>query len=194
MKNILSLLLIGYHTMMFSQNFDSKDWTVNDMYKIPMLTITKSENLKHHDLTFKIKWNPSLSYSNNIGSYGGIGEMKIYYKDQYLQTIKNIEDGVALGEIYMFFFDFNLDGYLDFSIREDCGKSCYDQYYLYNVKKRRFKKNEAWFGLQISKVNKKTKQILSVPEGTAVEGEQILYNVINNKLTVHKLYTYGNRK
>ena len=191
MKNLLLLILIVHSFLLKAQNFDSKDWTINDMDKIPGLTITKTENLKFQNLTFKVKWNPSLSYSNNIGTYGGIGEMKIYYKDKYLQTLKKIEDGVALGEIYMYLFDFNMDGYLDFSIRSECGKSCYYNYYLYNVKKKNFIHDKEWDGVSISKINKKTKQILEVPNGTAVDGTQILYKMVNNKLTVQKTYTYG---
>lgn len=191
MKNLLLLILIVHSFLLKAQNFDSKDWTINDMDKNPGLTITKTENLKFQNLTFKVKWNPSLSYSNNIGTYGGIGEMKIYYKDKYLQTLKKIEDGVALGEIYMYLFDFNMDGYLDFSIRSECGKSCYYNYYLYNVKKKNFIHDKEWDGVSISKINKKTKQILEVPNGTAVDGTQILYKMVNNKLTVQKTYTYG---
>lgn len=191
MKYILLILLIGYHTMMFSQNFDSKDWTINDMDKIPGLTITKTENLKFQNLTFKVKWNPSLSYSNNIGSYGGIGEMKIYYKDKYLQTLKKIEDGVALGEIYMYLFDFNMDGFLDFSIRSHCGGTCYDNFYIYNPAIKKFEQLKEWGSVRIIKINTKTKQILNAPDGTAGEGVQILYKMVNNKLTVQKTYTYG---
>lgn len=188
-KEFLFLLLISSNS--YSQNFDSKDWTSNNMDRIPGLTITKSEDLKFQNLTFKVKWNPKLSYSDNLKRhYGGIGEMKIYYKLQLLQTITKIEDGVALGEIYMWLFDFNMDGYLDFSIRSHCGGTCYDNFYIYNPAIKKFEHLQEWDGVRISQINKKTKQILATPSGTATEGTQTLYKIINNKLTVQKIYSY----
>lgn len=192
MKKILLLLLIGYQALMFSQNFESKDWTVNNMDRIPGLTITKTENLKFQNLTFKVKWDKNLSYSDNLKRhYGGIGEMKIYYKNMLLQTMYKIEDQAAMETVYMYLFDFNMDGYLDFSIRSECGKSCYYNYYLYNVKKKNFIHDKVWDGLRIARINQKTKQILGTTEGTAGYGTQILYKMVNNKLTVQKTYTYG---
>lgn len=191
MKKITILYLLLVSSSALAQNFDSNDWNSINVNHIPQLTFTKTESLKFQHLTFNVKWNPKLSYSNNIGYYGGIGEMKIYYKNQLLQTIKKIEDGVALGEIYMWLFDFNMDGFLDFSIRSDCGKSCYDNFYIYNHSVKEFEHLKEWDGVRISQINTKTKQILNATDGNAVEGVQILYKIVNGKLTVFKTYTYS---
>jgi hypothetical protein len=163
------------------------------MNNLPYLTFTKTEKLKYKHLTFDVKWNPKLSYSDNLKRhYGGIGLMNIYYKNQLLQSIKNIEDGVALGDIYMWLFDFNIDGYLDFSIRSHCGGTCYDNYYIYNPAIKKFEHLKEWDGLRIARINQKTKQILGNTDGTSGYGIQILYKLVNNKLTIQKKYTYGN--
>lgn len=190
MKRITILLLL-VNALVGAQNFESKDWNSININHLPQLTFTKTEILKYQQLTFKVEWNPKLSYSNNIGYYGGIGVMKIYYKNQLLQTIKNIEDGVALGEIYMWLFDFNMDGFLDFSIRSHCGGTCYDNFYIYNPAIRKFEQLKEWGSVRIIKINTKTKQILNAPDGTAGEGVQILYKIIRGKLTVQKNYIYG---
>lgn len=191
MKHLILILLIGSQSLLFSQNFDSKDWTSNNMDRIPYLTITKTEDLKFQNLTFKVKWNAKLSYSDNLKRhYGGIGELKIYYKNQLFQTMNNIEDQAAMETVYMYLFDFNMDGFLDFSIRAECGKSCYYNYYLYNTQMKKFIHNKEWDVLRISKINKKTKQLLTYPDDYKDYSTQTLYKIINNKLTVQKIFTY----
>lgn len=191
MKKSLVFLFICITTISYSQNFSSKDWVDYPHNSVPEFTITKSEEFKYQNLTFKAKWDEKLSYSENLGRhYGGIGELKIFYKNRSLQTINKIEDGVALGEINFYFYDFNMDGYLDFSIRSVCAKSCYYDYYLYNPGKNQFVYNVQWDGIRIAMLNKKNKQLLTMSDGTASEGEKNLYQIKNDKLIHIKTISY----
>jgi hypothetical protein len=85
-----------------------------------------------------------------------------------------------------------MDGYLDFSMRSDCGGPCYDNFYIYNPAIKKFEHLKEWDGLRIARINQKTKQILGNTDGTSGYGIQILYKLVNNKLTIQKKYTYGN--
>lgn len=78
-------------------------------------------------------------------------------------------------------------GNLDFSIPLDCGASCYVAYYLYNnPKTEKFQHNKQWDYLRIQKINKTKKQIFTFPDGNARSGEQILYQVEDEKLIKSK--------
>ena len=46
--------------------------------------------------------------------------------------------------IKMDFVDVNMDTYLDFSMTRDCGKSCFDAYFIYNPEKEIFEYQESW--------------------------------------------------
>ncbi|MDP3314073.1 hypothetical protein [Lutibacter sp.] len=192
MKKAQLLLIFFISTVVYSQGFTGANWFVYPHKTVPFFTITKTEVLKFQNLTFNVKWDGKLSYSENLGyNYGGIGELKIYYKNRLLQTINNIEDETALGTIYLYLYDFNMDGFLDFSIRSECGKSCYYQYYLYNSFKNQFQHQVEWDSIRISQLNKKTKQLLTEPEGTATEGQSYIYKIEDHKLTLLKVIPYG---
>jgi hypothetical protein len=188
-KYLIIIFIIS--TSAYSQRFDTPDWYIYDHSNTPVFEITKTAILKFQKLTFNIKWDPKLSYSDNLGYYGGISEMKIYYKNRLLQTIKNIEDGVAMNRIYMYLYDFNLDSYLDFKIRRDCGKFCYYSYFIYNPSKNQFEHNKEWDYVKIMLLNKKKQQLLTIPEGTALEGEQLLYQIEGLKLIKIKEIPYN---
>lgn len=145
------------------------------------LSFTKSETLSVDDLSFQAIWDDKLSYSDNIGYYGGIGELKVFKDNQYLQTIKNIEDGIALGNINFNVYDYNMDGYLDFTVPIDCGRSCNYSYYLYNPETKKFEHRIEWDYLRIQKMNKEKKQIISQPDG--MEDNRKTYQVNGMKLT-----------
>lgn len=87
------------------------------------LSFSKSETLSVDGFPLEAIWDKKLSYSDNLGHYGGISKLKIFKNGKHLQTLENIEDGLALGQLYLTFYDYNMDGYLDFSIPIDCGKS-----------------------------------------------------------------------
>lgn len=110
------MALLFFYSKCYSQKFESENWIVFQEEVLTTLKFTKSETIKHQDLMFDVKWNDSLSYSNNIGYYGGILELKVSIKGKCIQTIKNIEDGIGLGEILFSIYDYNMDGFQDFSI------------------------------------------------------------------------------
>jgi len=190
MKKILVTLFIVINIVSYSQNFNEKDWVPFDANRVTTLTITKTENLKFKNFEFKIIWDKKLSYSNNIGYYGGIKSMKIFSNSKLINTYENIEDGVALGEIYLRLYDYNMDGNIDFTLPIDCGKSCYQTYYLFNPKLQKFENNKDWDYLRIQKMNHKTKQILGEPDGTCCDGDQKLYKVVGSKLIKQKTFYY----
>jgi hypothetical protein len=134
------------------------------------------------EFVFDAYWDEKLSYSENLGNYGGIEKLVIYRKEKQLQTIINIEDGIALGDILFEFYDYNFDGYLDFTIPIDCGKSCYEKYYLFNPESNQFIHKKDWDYLRIKKIDKKNKLILNVPEGNASQSTQKTYKVIGMDL------------
>ena len=179
----LTLILIFLHVSLYAQKSNNIHWLQFENEDRNTKTITKSEDFKIQELTFKIQWDKKLSYSENLISYyGGIGELKIFYKNRLIQTINKIEDGVALGEIYFNFYDFNMDGHLDFSIQRECAKNCYDDFYLYNNSKKQFIHQKAWDYIRIKKINMHTKQIVTQPDDNSFDVETKIYNVVNNSL------------
>ena len=103
--------------------------------------------------------------------------MTIHKDSREIQVIKNLEDNIALGTINIDFYDYNLDGYLDFSIPLDCGKSCWGKYYLFNPKLNQFEYKKDWDYLRIQKIDKKNKLILSEPNGNAMEDNRKIYKI-----------------
>ncbi|MAT90250.1 XAC2610-related protein [Marixanthomonas ophiurae] len=191
-KNILYLLLL-FLNFSYAQNFNNiNNWVLFENEDITTFKITKSETIKINNLLFEAKWNDSLSYSNNIGYYGGVSELKLSFKGKYIQTIKNIEDGIALGEIPITFYDFNMDGFLDFYIRIDCGKVCHLNYYFFDETSSTFIYKKEWDYVNIFKLNKIKKQILTEPDGTALKGDYEWLRVVDNNIKLIKLIPYGN--
>ncbi|WP_310991017.1 XAC2610-related protein [Aequorivita marina] len=158
MKTKIFLLLLLTTTALV--NAQQKDFELRTS-----LSFTKSETLTVENLAFQAIWDDKLSYSDNIGYYGGIAEMRVFKDNQHLQTIKNIEDGIALGKINFEVFDYNMDGYLDFTVPIDCGRSCNYSYYLYNSETKKFEHRKEWDYLRIQRMNKDKKQIISQPDG-----------------------------
>lgn len=152
-------------------------WNDFSKEEIVILDIKKTKLYKAKDFTFNVIWNNKLSYSENIGYYGGIEKLSILKENKKLQTINNIEDNVALGYIYFSFYDYNLDGYIDFSFPIDCGKSCREKYYIFNPKSNNFEHKKSWDYLRIQKIDKKNKVILSQPNGNSIENNRKIYKV-----------------
>jgi|SRR5690554_2046378 len=185
MKKVItfSLILLFLSPLLaHSQVGISTDWIKLEDQKTTTLEFTKSETLGIKNFSFKAIWNPKMSYSENKGYYGGISELHIYKDKNHIQTIKNIEDGIALGYIYMTFYDYNMDDHLDFTIPIDCGKSCYDSYYIFNPKTNKFEHSKSWDYVRIDKLNKSKKQILSIPDGNAGDASHYLYQVEGKRL------------
>lgn len=186
-KIILLILFILSFTILKSQSFNANDWKLMEQEHTVTLSFTKSETQNIKNISLKTIWNNKLSYSENIGYYGGISELHISENKAHIQTIKNIEDGIALGYINLTFYDYNMDGYLDFTIPIDCGNSCYGSYYLFNPQSVKFEHQKEWDYLRIQKLNKTTKQILSIPDGNSKTNEQLLYKVDGNSLIKIKI-------
>ena len=158
MINKILILITLFSAMLVEAQQDDKDSSTT-------LSFTKSETLSVADLSFQAIWDDELSYSSNIGHYGGISELRVFKNKKHLQTIKNIEDGIALGYINFNVQDYNMDGYLDFTVPIDCGRSCYYSYYLYNPNTRKFEHRKEWDYLRIQTMDKEKKQITSQPDG-----------------------------
>jgi len=194
MKNKITIivLLIFNLNFAYSQNTlkeltdKNKNWQLFSQEKIITIDINKTENFIVNNLKFVIVWDKQLSYSENIGFYGGIKSLTIFKNNKSLQTISNIEDNIALGTISISFYDYNLDGYLDFTIPIDCGKICWDKYYIFNSQKNKYENLKDWDYLRIQKINKIKKQILSEPDDNAITDNRKLYQIKGLKLTEMK--------
>ena len=180
-RQVFLIITLFTSTLLFSQK--SENWVLMDKEPITTLSLSKSETLSVNEFSFQATWDNKLSYSENLGYYGGISELQVFKNNKLIQMIKNIEDGIGLGEISFTFYDYNMDGYTDFKIPIDCGKSCYDAYYLFNPQTEKFEHQKEWDYLQIEKINKKRKQILTVPDGNATQVSRVLFQVMGNKLT-----------
>lgn len=179
-RQVFLIITLFTSILLFSQK--SEYWVLMDKETITTLSLSKSETLSVNEFSFQATWDNKLSYSENLGYYGGISELQVFKNNKPIQMIKNIEDGIGLGEMSFTFYDYNMDGYTDFKIPIDCGKSCYDAYYLFNPQTEKFEHQQEWDYLRIQKLNKITKQILSVPTSEALQTSQILYQVNERKL------------
>lgn len=175
MKKLLFLnLFIILNTSCAQKN----NWKEFSKEKIITLNINNTKLYKVKNFTFNVIWNKKLSNLKNLNYYyGGIKKLSIGKGNKQLQTINNIEDKIALGNIIFSFYDYNLDGYLDFSIPIDCGKSCYDRYYIFNPKSNKFEHKKSWDYLRIQKIDKRNKMILSQPDGNAFEDNRKKYKI-----------------
>jgi hypothetical protein len=75
-----------------------------------------------------------------------------------MQSLESIEDKIALGYIIFSFDDFNLDGWLDFSIPLN---EKYPMYYLFNPKTKAYQRAEDWDYLRDFKIDEAKKQIIT---------------------------------
>ena len=92
------------------------------------IKITKdTKSFKVNDLDFVSSWNSKMTPNEKYGYLGGIKNLKIFYKDKQIDEKVNLPDNIGLGYVFMRFYDYNFDGFLDFTIQVDCGKSCYLQ-------------------------------------------------------------------
>jgi hypothetical protein len=174
MIRILIIILLLKSSDISAQKSNWKNFTKEI---VTTLNINKSKLYNIKNFTFNVTWNNKLSYSENIGYYGGIKKLIINKGNKQLQIINNIEDAVALGNIYFSFYDYNFDGYIDFSIPIDCGKNCWYKYYIFNPKSNKFEHKKSWNYLRIQKIDKKNKMILSQPDGNAFEDNRKIYQI-----------------
>jgi len=179
----LSILVTFFILMLHSQEAKETGWVYleDDMPTYLKFTTNRTAN-SINGFMFKAVWKDDLNLPAEEYPYGGISELHIYKDQKRIQTIKNIVDYIALGYINLKFFDFNMDGYLDFTVPISCGKSCYDKYYLYHPKTKMLTHQKEWDYLRIGDFNKAKKQIRSIPDGNAVETKHYLYQVDGHRL------------
>ncbi|WP_233883015.1 XAC2610-related protein [Tenacibaculum piscium] len=165
MKYLLMLLL--FSSTLNAQLTDFEKEAI--IYK----SIKNNETFKIKQFNFVITWDEKLSYSSNLERhYGGIKLLEIYEKDKHLTSFQNIEDPTALDEIVIRFYDYNLDGFIDFSLPISVGGSSWLRYYIYNPTTKKYLHEKEWDYLRIQKIDKTNKRILTQPDG----------NVDNRKL------------
>lgn len=179
----LSVLLILWKFLLHSQGAKESDWIYLEDDMTTELKFTKSDTPNSVDgFTLMAEWKDALDLPEEEYPYGGISELHIYKDQTRIQTIQNIADYIGLGYVYITFFDYNMDEYLDFSVQISCGKSCYDKYYLYHPKTKMFTHEKEWDYLRIGDFNKTTKQIRSIPDGNADDSKYHLYQVDGYRL------------
>lgn len=169
MKYSLFTYLLIAPFLGFSQN---NNWQEFSDEEVIMINMNDTKAYYIEDFKFNVTWDSKFSCSDNIGYYGGIKELRVYKSNKKIQSLYDIEDTIALGDINFRFYDYNLDGYLDFSIPLGCGKSCWEKYYLYNPKSGVFEHKKDWDYLRIQKIDKKNKRILSVQDGNAPNNQK----------------------
>ncbi|WP_066224156.1 XAC2610-related protein [Formosa haliotis] len=179
---IVTLIIFSVATTGLAQQFSSGDWVDFENESRRTLKVTQSEVFKYNDFQFHVTWNDTLSYSGNIGYYGGISELKVFKQDKLLQTAQDIEDGIGLGEIVIELYDYNMDGFLDFSVVRECGASCYYAYYLFDTTLQKFVHQESWDDIRIQKLNKIEKLIAVYPDRFEGHTTNTLYKVKGSTL------------
>ncbi len=171
MKKTIFIALIVLSNFIFAQE---NNWQEFSKEKIITVNINKTGIYKVQNYSLDVVWDENLSYSENIGYYGGIKKMTIHKDNREIQVIENIEDNIALGTINFNFYDYNLDGYLDFTLPIN---SRWLMYFIFNPQSTEFEHRENWDYLSIQKIDKKNKMILSQPDGNAIEDNRKKYKI-----------------
>jgi len=127
MRIILLAYLLIFSNIILSQN---NNWMEFSKEKKITIDINKTKIYKIDNLNFDVIWDNELDYSENIWHYGGIKRLDIYKKDKKLQEINNVADKIALGYISFRFYDYNFDGYLDFTLPIN---SRWEMYFIFNA-------------------------------------------------------------
>jgi hypothetical protein len=133
--------------------------------EILYLNISETGIYEIGDIRFEILWEKEMEPNQNLGYLGGITDLKIFKEGAQVNCFENLVDPVGLGEINFEFFDFNLDGHLDFRFPIAVGQSRWDQYFIYSERNSRFEHLPSWDYLKIHKVNKLDKLIITHSDG-----------------------------
>lgn len=135
-------------------------------------SVNKSQIFKVNNFKFIVTWDKKLSYSSNLKShYGGVKELQIYREGKCINSFKNLEDPTALDRIVFRFYDYNLDGFIDFAIPIDSGNTTWLKYYLYDSKTKTYNHKKEWDYLRIQKIDKTNKHILTQPDRNVYDRE-----------------------
>lgn len=177
---LLFLLLICFDTACCQ--YSGTEWKEPEMTSIEM----EEGTYTYDNLKFIVgSWEPKATESPNMW-LGAIRNLEIYKNGKLLQIIPEIKEQLGLDSIHFMFFDFNMDGYPDFRVPRDCGKSCWYDYYIFNPNTNKFEKQDSWDWVRVHSYNSNKKQILGEIDGTAREGTQELYQVKGLKIEVIK--------
>lgn len=142
--------------------------------------------------TFEAVYDENMSFSENIGNWGGIRQMTISKNSRHLQTMTDIKDIFGFGVVQIEFYDFNLDGHIDMRFVLAEGKAHFHEYFLFNPQKQIFKHAEDWDYIRPDYYNFKEKQFLTIPYGTAGYGDFGLYQINGSKLRqLKKIYYHS---
>ena len=173
------LPFLGLFIILNNSYAQKNNWKEFSKEKITTVNINKTRIYKIQNYILNVIWNEKLSCSDNIGYYGGIEKLSIHKENKEIQIINKIEDNIALGTIYFNFYDYNLDGYLDFTLPIN---SRWLMYYIFNPKSNKFEHKKSWDYLRIQKIDKKKKLILSQPSGNAFEDNRKTYKIKGLKI------------
>lgn len=171
MKKAIFITLIVLSNFIFAQK---NNWQEFSEEQITTVNINKTGIYNIQNFTLDVVWDEKLSYSENISYYGGIKKLTIYKENKEIQIINKIEDNIALGTIYFNFYDYNLDGYIDFTLPIN---SRWLMYFIFNPQSNEFEHRENWDYLRIQKIDKENKMILSQPDGNAIEDNRKTYKI-----------------
>lgn len=174
-KYIYFICLVMFTNLVFSQG----KWIDFSKEKIISKTIKKSTKFKINDLVFDAVWNKKLIPNENLGYLGGIKKLSIFHNKKIIDNHIDIIDNIGLQYVIINFYDYNFDGFIDFSIQDDCGSNCSEKYYLYDKALKKFIHKKEW-NLRIQKINKTKKLILTQPDG--MKDNRTLYEVHGSKL------------
>lgn len=163
-KNLI-YILSSFVLVISCKRSDAEQWTSFENENVRIFMISKSETLILENIRLEVAWDKELIPNKKFGYLDGIKRMDIYKNDSLVNTFENIEDAVGLGEINISFYDFNMDGELDFSLPIDIGKNRWDEYFIYNSEMNKFRHQTSWDYLRIQEINPNKKLILSQPDG-----------------------------
>ena len=181
LNRILIYILSSFALIISCKKNDAEHWISFENENVQILMISKSDTLILENLRFEVTWDKQLIPNKKLGYLGGIKRMGIYKNDSLVNTFENIEDAVGLGEINITFYDFNMDGELDFSLPIDMGKNRWNEYFIYNSEMNKFRHQTSWDYLRLQKINPNKKWILSQPDGFDprkiyfVSGDTLIY-------------------
>lgn len=159
-------------------------------YDPPYLEVRDSvyqfENLRFEGL----EWRNDILDENGY-KVDGLRELRIYRNGKYVQTLYNIGDDALFDHLVVYFYDYNMDGHLDFRIRRTCGKNCFYSYYFFDPETEKFIHVKDWDYIRPALLSKEKKQFWGFPDGTAHSGVEELYQVTGIELEVIEEVKYG---
>jgi hypothetical protein len=187
-KSLISLIFLCISHTGGAQEYNSTNWIeFTDEYVQTFIASKSQLSFQIDCFSFEIIWDDKLVLDEVCNTFmGGITKLEIYKDGHLINTIEDMIDIIGLGEIYFDFYDFNMDGHLDFRYPISMGKSRWDRYFLFNSSKNQFQYRSKWEGLRIQKVNKKDKLILSQPDG--IVDNRKIFAVKGNRLIVVKKF------